>query len=285
MSRFNKHIYIGREFNLSNFDKPIKVLDARQNKDPKYTSNPKYVKNGLPIEVMYENSNKYETSTFWCNYDSLKDKRGDKVRNFLKLNKHGCYHGVPKYKSTKQLDMCWRHMWERCNDLTRLSYRNVHVCDEWRSYQKFLDWVYSEDSNYLENEEQDLDKDLLQFGVEDKIYSPSTCIFIPSILNTYLSGVSKRRSSKFQSLYFKGEMLYIPRKYVTDMSSKYIRYVFFENILERYRLNKKLNHKAFRALHTYNIEVNDVNINLINKYVNKDILERIDNFLNRIFKK
>ena len=284
-SKFIKDIYIGREFKLSNFDEPIKIIDARQNTDIKYTSNPKYVKNGLPIEVMFMNSNKYETSEFWCRYDSLTDRRGDKVRNYLRLNKFGCYYGSPKYKSTAKLQRCWTHMWERCNDPNRKAYINSSVSEEWRSYQKFLEWVYTEDSNYIENDEQDLDKDLFQLDVKDKIYSPDTCVFIPSELNAYMSGISKRTSTKMQSLYFRGNLLYISRNIIDETSSKYIRYYFLEEIIKRYRNLNELNHRAYRGLHVYNIKVNKVNINLVHKYIDNKLIDIINTFLDEIFKK
>ena len=285
-SRFNKKLYIGREFKLKNFDKPIKILDARQNKDFKYTTNIKCVRNGLPVEVMYKNSNKYETSLFWCRLDALTDKRGDKVRNFLKINRFGCYYGVPKYKSTEKLHRCWYHMWERCSDINRLPYSNAKVCDEWRSYQNFLEWVYSEDvSNYMKNEEQDIDKDVLQFGVKNKIYSPETCIFLPSILNNYLSGISKRSKPVMKYLWFNGCYMYIPLIYLNDITTRYIRYYFLDKILNYFRKENKLNYRAYRALCEYNLKVTEININLISKYLNDELRNKIDAFLDNIFNK
>lgn len=285
MSKFKKEYYIGREFILKNFDKPIIILDARQVRDEKYINNPKCVSRGLPVEVMYRNSNEYEDSLFWCRYDCLTDKRGDKVRNYLKLNTNGCYYGAPVFKSTSRLDSTWRHMWERCLDKDRVAYINTTVDTRWKSYQKFLEWVYSENSNYIESEEQDLDKDILQFGKINKIYSPETCLFIPSILNTYLSGISKRNGGKLQALCFGGEYLRMPSKYITDKSSNYIRYYFLKEIIKIFKDEAKLNRCAYKALKEYNLEVHNINKNLIYEYINKEIVQIINKFITEIFKK
>ena len=285
MSRFDKKYYIGREFILKNFDKPLVIIDARQRRDEKYINDPKYIKNGLPVEVMYENSNKYETGLFWCRYDCLTDKRSDRVKNYLKLNSNGCYYGIPKFKSTHRLDSTWRHMWERCSDSNRIAYSNTSVYEKWRSYQKFLEWVYSENSNYMENEEQDLDKDILQFDKSIKVYSPETCLFIPSILNSYLSGISKRNGSRLQSLCFGGKYLRIPMKYITDKSTNYIRYYFLKEIIREFKDRGKINSHTYQALKHYNLGVHNIDKNLIYEYVNKEIVQMINKFILEIFKK
>lgn len=95
------------------------------------------------------------------------------------------YRGVGAYK-TKQNNKItkvyntWVGMYNRleiCHN-----YTNVTICDEWHNFQNFGEWF---DDNYIEGFH--LDKDLLQQGVENKIYSPSTCIFLPSSVNSFIS--------------------------------------------------------------------------------------------------
>lgn len=78
----------------------------------------------------------------------------------------------------------WHNMLRRCYDprmkSDRPSYDECEVCDEWKSFSTFKEWF---DSNYVEG--QCLDKDILIQG--SKIYSPSTCCFVPIRINILLT--------------------------------------------------------------------------------------------------
>ena len=43
----------------------------------------------------------------------------------------------------------------------------------------------------------ELDKDLLQQGVENKVYSPDTCIFLPQKVNGFLTNVQSSNSTGY----------------------------------------------------------------------------------------
>ena len=77
----------------------------------------------------------------------------------------------------------WRAMLNRCYGETYKSttYSKCKVCEEWYNYQKFAQWY---DNNFIDGYE--LDKDLLQPEIENKIYSPETCCFIPPHINLFL---------------------------------------------------------------------------------------------------
>lgn len=79
----------------------------------------------------------------------------------------------------------WCGMLYRCYSpayhKTRPTYMNCEVSDEWKIYSKFKRWF---DINYIEGYE--IDKDLLQPNIENKIHSKETCVFIPQALNTFL---------------------------------------------------------------------------------------------------
>jgi len=72
-------------------------------------------------------------------------------------------------------------MLQRCYDsdyyLRCPTYKDVTVCIDWHDFQVFGDWY---DEQYKEDGWR-LDKDLL--GVDEEIYSPETCVFIPKELN------------------------------------------------------------------------------------------------------
>lgn len=88
----------------------------------------------------------------------------------------------------------WRSMIARCydeNELQRFpTYRGCKVCDEWSDYEVFLDWCKD---NYYELDEETicLDKDILNKG--NKIYSPSTCIFVPKRINNMMTKSNQSR--------------------------------------------------------------------------------------------
>lgn len=63
-------------------------------------------------------------------------------------------------------------------------YKSVEICEEWKTFSNFRKWMETQDW-----EGKVLDKDLKGTG---KLYSPETCMFIPSELNLFLVG--KRKS-------------------------------------------------------------------------------------------
>lgn len=78
----------------------------------------------------------------------------------------------------------WVNMLRRCYSPRSLekypTYRGCTVCDEWLTFSNFREWMETQ-----EWEGRALDKDFLIEG--NKIYSPSTCIFLPSKLNSFIT--------------------------------------------------------------------------------------------------
>lgn len=79
----------------------------------------------------------------------------------------------------------WKSMLERCYSnkyhKRQPKYVECEVCDEWYNFQNFAKWY---DENYYEVEDQVmcLDKDILKKN--NKIYSPTTCVFVPKSINS-----------------------------------------------------------------------------------------------------
>jgi len=92
----------------------------------------------------------------------------------------------------KQPRFCciWRHMLQRCYSSVlqskRPSYIGCSVVEEWHKLSNFRVW-------YDENNVDDwhLDKDLL--FPKNKIYSPDTCVFIPTNINSLFTFTTKNR--------------------------------------------------------------------------------------------
>jgi len=70
------------------------------------------------------------------------------------------------------------------------TYSKVTMCEEWHNYQVFAKWFYE---NYIEGFE--IDKDIL--SDEGKAYSPSTCVFIPKRLNSFLTNKQTANTSGY----------------------------------------------------------------------------------------
>lgn len=157
------------------------------------TGEEKYGKYGHMIITKYNNYNDVEVK-----FDNGYVSKHNSYRTFINGNitnplyptvVNKGYYGIGKYvtkingKHTKEY-LVWRTMLVRCYSHTYINkhptYQKCYVCDEWLNFQNFAEWFHK---NYYEikNEIMDLDKDFM--SLNNKVYSPETCIFIPQSLN------------------------------------------------------------------------------------------------------
>ena len=127
----------------------------------------------------------------------------------------GCLGKYNKDLHSKQIYDIWFHMLGRCYNKSDYAYpyygeRGVHVCSRWFCYEYFL-----EDAQYLPGYDEyiesinnngpryQLDKDGGQYGIENKIYSPETCRFVPAVTNmAYMARDNKnKRSSQYYGVH------------------------------------------------------------------------------------
>lgn len=89
----------------------------------------------------------------------------------------------------------WKSMLSRayCRKVSEVNptYEQVIVCDDWKRFSVFRNWVLSIQPN-KDWENCSLDKDLLIKG--NKVYSPDTCCYIPQKVNTFLIERTRDRS-------------------------------------------------------------------------------------------
>lgn len=122
----------------------------------------------------------------------------------MKKNKYGGFNSSPR-NGFKQFDngkvlavrSCWLSMQVRCYDTDHLSkhptYKGCKVIAEWMDFQVFAKWYY--DTYPRNGHKYQLDKDMSGL----KLYSPSTCIWLPCEINTFLcdGGSSKTNTTGY----------------------------------------------------------------------------------------
>lgn len=98
-------------------------------------------------------------------------------------------NGRPTRKYQTWKDML-RRVYSYDYQLTKPTYKDVCVCEEWHNFQNFGDWY---DDNYytIEKERVHLDKDILFKG--NKIYDGNRCAFVPEKINSMLVNNNKNR--------------------------------------------------------------------------------------------
>lgn len=147
----------------------------------------------------------------------------------------------------------WRNIIYRCynnNNLkARPTYKDVKVCDEWLYFSNFKKWF---DENYrFDLEEQgiklELDKDLLSDN--NKIYSPDTCIFLPSQINSFISDRTSNNKSGFVGVSWKKDY----KKWAATIkifgTNKYKHLGYFKDkqeAFETYKISKAIEIKKVK---------------------------------------
>lgn len=179
------------------------------------------------------------------------------------------HNGLMNKKGTKCYDI-WSGMMKRAYDpkyiQNRPTYKDCIVSEEWHNFQNFSDWFQS---NYYEIEEERmaLDKDILYKG--NKIYSPNTCIFAPTRINTLFIKCDKCRGDLPVGVTYKN------KKYVarcrTNTKLKHLGYYdtpeeafqvykkfkenYIKEVAEEYK--KKIPTKLYTAMINYEVEIDD----------------------------
>lgn len=166
-------------------------------------SNPNYISNRLGEIVFYNNCNQnckiikyrgatnidiqFEDGTIIKNvgYSNFK-KQSYRNPNCPIINsKYGYSIGQGKYNSIENVDIMasYKGMFERCCDEKALkkhpTYLGCRICEDWSNFQVFAKWF--NDNKWTNEEKLYVDKDILIKG--NKLYSPNTCILVPSQIN------------------------------------------------------------------------------------------------------
>ena len=173
-----------------------------------------------------------------------------------------------KDERTKKAYRDWNNMLQRCygksNFPSKPAYKESVVCEEWYSFLKFREWF---DKNYIEG--YFLDKDVLIKG--NKIYSPNTCCYIPSFINTlllncrsargkYPIGVQKHKYGFCAKLYKQGKPHYIgfyKNKEDAFLAYKKAKELYIQEVAQKYYNDGKITKRVYDALMKYEVEITD----------------------------
>lgn len=208
------------------------------------------------------------------------------------LNGHGCPHcgrasliygvGVndvplPTRQGSSRDDAyrTWKSMLERCysekHQKKNPAYIGCSVCKEWWLFSNFKKWFDDPTNGYMKGYE--LDKDILIQG--NRVYSPSTCCFVPSEINSIVSrrgdsgknggfvGVSVRKKGKKKyhaELRKNGKRIRLGYFYTPkDAFNAYIqaKEAHVRCVAEEHFRDGKITEKVYNALMNYKVR-NDV---------------------------
>ena len=174
-------------------------------------------------------------------------------------------------RNTKEYEI-WCSMLKRCyNDTYQKknpTYIGCKVSDKFKIYEYFYDWCNQQIG--FSNKDWQLDKDLLAKG--NKIYSESTCVFIPREINSLLvKSTASRGKHLIGVCWCKRDKAFIARVRKNKGRSEHLG--LFNTELEAFNTYKqakesfikeqaekwkgKIDERAYEALINYTVEITD----------------------------
>lgn len=222
------------------------------------------------IEIQFLNTG-FETKV------QLGSIRNGEVKDPYSPSVHGVGILGVKYQTkingvhTKEYEL-WCRMLQRCYSDTyqkkRPTYIGCGVSDNFKSYEYFYEWCHNQVG--FSNKGWQLDKDLLVKG--NKVYSESTCVFIPSEINSLLINCTASRGKHLIGVYWsKTANAFVSRVSRNKGGSEHLGY--FNTEIEAFNAYKKakeafikeqaekwkgkIDDRAYEALMDYQVEITD----------------------------
>lgn len=205
-------------------------------------------------------------------YGHLKD---DQIKNPNTPNIHGVgFIGQGNYTSWKEhlrIYKTWVGVLDRCYS-TRLheihpTYIGCTADPNWHNYQVFAKWYEENFKHHMGS--WHLDKDILQKG--NKIYSPETCCFVPSQINTlftkgksvrgaYPIGVGINKSNKFHARISRDSKTRIHLGTFDTSGEAFQAYKtakedYIKEVAELWK--DSISENTYKALYNYKVEITD----------------------------
>ncbi len=166
----------------------------------------------------------------------------------------------------------WKHMLERCysNALKKRcpTYEGCEASDKLKSYEYFYEWCHKQIGFGVEGFE--LDKDLLIKG--NKVYSETTCVFLPKEINSVLTKSTAKRGEYLIGVYWhKTNEAFMARVNKNKGKQEFLGY--FNTELEAFNAYKEakeafikeqankwksqIDERAYNALMNYQVDITD----------------------------
>ena len=230
--------------------------------------------------LKYNNSENVEiqfTNTGYRKVAVMKEVRNGKVKDHFSPSVYGVGILGTKYppsmsgRNTKEYNL-WRNMLQRCYSDTfqkkQPTYEGCEVSNNFKYFEYFYEWCHKQIG--FNNEGWQLDKDLLIKG--NKVYSESTCVFLPQEINNILTksassrgehliGVSwckTNKAFKAQVSRSKGKSEYLGLfKTETEAFNAYkqAKESFVKEQAEKWK--GKINERAYNTLMNYKVDIDD----------------------------
>ncbi len=166
----------------------------------------------------------------------------------------------------------WKNMLERCyNDTFKKrqpTYEGCEVSNNFKSYEYFYEWCHKQVG--FDNKDWHLDKDLLIKG--SKVYSESTCVFIPAEINLLLvKNTASRGEHLIGVSWNKKDNAFVARVKKSKGKSEYLG--LFKTEIEAFNAYKQakeafvkeqaekwksqIDERAYDALMNYEVNIDD----------------------------
>jgi hypothetical protein len=203
-------------------------------------------KEGCEIEVIEKVSNKKVKIKFLDEYGymTVVNIGETSIKNPFHKSVFGMgYFGVGNYKAKSNHKhfyyyRVWQSMFDRCYSGKDKIYTNVTVCEEWHNYQNFAKWFHETFPSHIKDIKFHLDKDLLQQGIENKIYSPQTCVWLPRRVNSFLQVKNKNTKTGITGIQLLPTNKYLASSTLFRNQGKTYRigtYITIEEAIEAYK--------------------------------------------------
>jgi len=192
----------------------------------------------------------------------------------------GIYQARNGSKLTPQYSV-WVALINRCYEPYTMnkhsSYINCEVCNEWENFQNFGRY-YDENIYHIPNERIQIDKDILcnYLNIDNKIYSPDTCLFVPQTINNLFPNHERARGEEIIGVYYDGRTgQTLNDRYTTYISKfgKRIHLGSFRTEIEAFNVYKKAKEEyvkeiadlykqyipaiLYKAMHAFEVKTTD----------------------------